>query len=165
MGAAIAALVLSAQPTSMSAPLHAGAAIVLACAAIHDAQTRRIENSLVATIVALRVLEIALLGVRDGLAAAASALGSSAAAGTALLAALALMAYGMERATGSAGIGGGDIKLFSALAFFLGLTAALAIIMLSCAAALVHRARAKAPFAFAPYIAAASFAVLTVSAL
>ena len=69
----------------------------------------------------------------------------------------------MERRSGTAGIGGGDVKLLAALGFCLGWEAGLAITGISSVLLVLHRLIPRtsrtsrgAAFAFAPYIAVAS---------
>lgn len=167
LGAASAALMLSLSAWERPAQgvVHAAMAVLLVYAAAHDAGTRIIPNGVVAALAALRLAELAALAASD-VRGALDATASSLAGAAAVLAVLLATARLMERRTGSAGIGGGDVKLLGALGFCFGWEAGLLIAGLSCALMLAHRLipRFGKPeadaFAFAPYIALAAITVI-----
>ena len=166
-GAAAAVLMLLAHRLSTASVFQAAVAFMLACAAAHDLETRRIENRTVITVATLRLYEIAL-GAIAGTCSFSETLSYSLLGAAAVLAVLLATTALMERRSGSAGIGGGDVKLLTALGFCYGWETGLAIAGLSCALLLLHnlaphglRPARGAAFAFAPYIAVASlFTVL-----
>jgi len=158
-GAATAALVLLLGGCSVASIFRAALAFMLCAAAGHDLVLRRIENGTVLAVVILRVWELVLTGVADPSILAAQC-ASSLASAAIVLAVLLGTARIMERRSGTAGIGGGDVKLLAALGFCLGWEAGLATVGLSCLLMLLHRLAPRTPhgaaFAFAPYIAVAS---------
>ena len=142
---------------------HAG---LLALCAAHDIECRRIENGAVLAIAGLRVWELAL-AARTNTASALHGAVASLAGGAAVLAFLLGAAALMERRSGATGIGGGDVKLLCALAFWFGWEAGLAIAALSClllvaAQPLLARRGRRETFAFAPFIAISSGLLLLI---
>ncbi|HQE70081.1 MAG TPA: A24 family peptidase [Atopobiaceae bacterium] len=164
LGAASAALMLYAWEFSSHAIAHAAMVVLLAYAAAHDAKTRIIPNWVVASLASLRLAELGVLAVLD-VRGALDASAASLAGAAAVLAVLLATAHLTERTMGSAGIGGGDMKLLGVLGFCFGWEAGLLITGLSCVLMLAHRLipRLGKPtagtFAFAPYIALATVAV------
>ncbi|MDO5106944.1 MAG: prepilin peptidase, partial [Coriobacteriaceae bacterium] len=158
-GVPSAALVLLLGGCSTTAVFHAALAFMLCAAAGHDLVLRRIENGTVLAVVLLRVWELVLAGIADPPSLAAQC-AFSIAGGAVVLAVLLGTARIMERGTGSAGIGGGDVKLLAALGLCLGWEAGLATVGLSCLLMVLHRfaprTRRADAYAFAPYIAVAS---------
>ena len=79
-------------------------------------------------------------------------------------AALLLMSMAMDRALGRESMGGGDIKLFAVVGLYLGATATLFALLLSCVLGLVFAAATGAgrsrPFPFGPSVAAAACVLL-----
>ena len=141
---------------------------MLCCIAAHDAKTRRIENVTVLAVAGLRLYEITLGAIAGG-TGLASALSYSIVGAMAVLTVLLATAMIMERGTGSAGIGGGDVKLLAALGFCFGWEAGLATVGLSCLLMVFHQmiSRQVRPShtiacAFAPYIAVASMFTMLV---
>lgn len=167
LGAASAALMLSLPLWERPAQgaVHAAMAVLLVYAAAHDAKTRIIPNGVVAALATLRLAELGALAVSD-VRGALDASAASLAGAAAVLAVLLTTACLMERRTGSAGVGGGDVKLLGTLGFCFGWEAGLLIAGLSCALMLAHRLipRFGKPeadaFAFAPYIAVAAITVV-----
>ena len=158
-GAAAAALVLLLGGCSTTSIFRAALAFMLCAAAGHDLVLRRIENATVLAVVLLRAWELVLAGIADPASFAAQC-ASSRAGGAVVLAVLLSTARIMERGTGSAGIGGGDVKLLAALGLCLGWEAGLAVTGLASILLVLHRlaprTRRGDAFAFAPYIAVAS---------
>lgn len=105
----------------------------LVASSARDLADRVIPNACVALVAAARVPAIAFSG--DPAAAAARALAGAACVLAFLLAAVLLG----RKALGSAGIGAGDIKLWSALGLWTGPVGGLAVVGASCAIALAAR--------------------------
>ncbi len=161
-GVPISVLILLLGGCSSTSIIQAALAFMLCAAAGHDLVLRRIENGTVLAAVLLRVWELALAGIADPSIIAAHCASSLAGAAT-VLAVLLGTARIMERRSGTAGIGGGDVKLLAALGFCLGWEAGLAITGISSVLLVLHRLIPRtsrtsrgAAFAFAPYIAVAS---------
>ena len=154
-----AALVLLLGGCSVASIVRAALAFMLCAAAGHDLVLRRIENGTVLAVVLLRVWELVLTGVADP-SVIASRCASSLASAAIVLAVLLGTARIMAHRSGTAGIGGGDVKLLAALGFCLGWEAGLVITGISSILLLLHRLAPRtshgAAFAFAPYIAVAS---------
>ena len=120
------------------------ASLVLAAAS--DIGSRIIPNGCVAVVAAARLPVLACCGDR-GPMVAESVFGS-----VAVFTLLLLCSIVSRRLTGSPGIGGGDLKLLSALGLWAGPVGGLAIVGLSCLIALagrfvVRRAREAASYA------------------
>ena len=158
-GVPASAFVLLLGGCSTASIIRAALAFMLCAAAGHDLVLRRIENGTVLAVVLLRVWELALAGVADPSTIVAQCASSLAGAAT-VFAVLIGTARIMERRSGTAGIGGGDVKLLAALGFCLGWEAGLAITGISSILLVLHRIIPRtsrgAAFAFAPYIAVAS---------
>lgn len=118
----------------------------LSLAAASDLGSRTIPNGCVAAVAAARLPVLAFCDERPPVLVE-SFLGLAT-----VLALLLLSAAVSRRMTGSCGIGGGDLKLFSALGLWAGPVGGLAIVGLSCLVALagrliVRRARDAASYA------------------
>ena len=165
-GAASAVVLLVLRQLSVASIFHAAVVFMLCCIAAHDVETRRIENGTVCTLFCLRLYAL-VLAWAAGVAGVGIALESSVVGAAVVLMVLLATACLSQRVTGSAGIGGGDIKLLSALGFWFGWEAGLAVAALSCVLLLTAqtvRARPvrQATFAFAPFIAVSSVCALLV---
>ncbi len=163
--AALAASGQFAAPALASVALAAFAAVLIWAATV-DAGRRIIPNAAIAAgcaawFVLLLAAELSGIDVRE---AAARGLAS----GLLLVAGLLVFSVVFERMVGRSSMGGGDIKLIAMSGLYLGLSASLAALMVSCVLALAFEAvrtkwhsglRAETSFAFGPYIAVASCAV------
>ena len=168
IGAASAVIILLAHRWSTASIFQASIAFMLCCIAAHDAKTRRIENVTVLAVAGLRLYEMTLAAIAGG-TGLASALSYSLVGAAAVFAVLLATVMIMERGTGSAGIGGGDVKLLAALGFCFGWESGLATVGLSCLLMVLHQmiSRQVRPShnitcAFAPYIAVASMFTMLV---
>lgn len=131
---------------------------LIACAAC-DMRSRIIPNKLVAAIVclwAIRLAAFAAVGHSGWTEFGLSSLGAAALLCVSLL--VAAMAY--ESAAGVSALGGGDIKLLTAAALFLGPSKVISLVflasLLGILVALAYRAKGQKTFPFGPAIALAS---------
>lgn len=108
-------------------------AVSLCLAAASDLGSRTIPNGCVAAVIAARLPVLSCCEERR-IAVADSAMGFSA-----VFLLLLVCALISRRATGSCGIGGGDLKLLSALGCWAGPVGGLAIVGVSCLVALLGR--------------------------
>lgn len=168
IGAASSVLMLLDHRCSTASIFQASLAFMLCCIAAHDAETRRIENVTVLAVAGLRLYEMTLAAIAGG-TDFASTFSYSLVGAAAVLTVLLATAMIMERGTGSAGIGGGDVKLLAALGFCFGWEAGLATVGLSCLLMVLHQMLSRrvrhsrtAAYAFAPYIAVASMFTMLV---
>ena len=129
-GVPISVLILLLGGCSSTSIIQAALAFMLCAAAGHDLVLRRIENGTVLAAVLLRVWELALAGIADPSIIAAHCASSLAGAAT-VLAVLLGTARIMERRSGTAGIGGGDVKLLASLGALLGWRRGLLVLALS----------------------------------
>ena len=136
IGAASAVLMLLAHRCSTASIFQASLAFMLCCIAAHDAKTRRIENVTVLTVAGLRLYEITLGAIAGG-TGLAPALSYSLVGAAAVLAVLLATAMIMERGTGSAGIGGGDVKLLFVAGTYFGWMQGIFLVVTACVLGLV----------------------------
>ena len=154
--AALAASGQFAAPALASVALAAFAAVLIWAATV-DAGRRIIPNAAIAAGCAAWFVLLLAAELSGGLAS-----------GLLLVAGLLVFSVVFERMVGRSSMGGGDIKLIAMSGLYLGLSASLAALMVSCVLALAFEAvrtkwhsglRAETSFAFGPYIAVASCAV------
>lgn len=144
-------------------------ACVLAYVSLADLRRRIIPNRALGLALLVRVTYLACGG--GGLGGIAQSLG----AGLAVVAPILLVAFVLHRVRGSAGVGGGDVKLLFVVGCYLGWWRGLVVVALAClvgavaamARALVVRepARAEEGFPLGPYVALACCFVLVLEHL
>lgn len=178
LGVVACIVVACAYGLSLEAVELAAFAAILVAAAIVDAETRRIPNAFVLAACAVRFLYIGMIWLLGG-GDAASLLAESLVGALAIGAGLLAFTIIADRIFGGRNMGGGDIKLFSAVGLYFGLQVGLAVLAGACvlgaAMAMLSGKKATAEpideggaaagrtFAFGPAIAVSAIVAMLVT--